>query len=256
MFIDACGICQHRQRRIRQALTNYHFRRYECRRIQRSRRWPQLVRQARSAATRRRIIDSAVDLINEIGYPASGLTEIIGRAELTKGAFYYHFDSKEALATAIIGEGAATVLDAFRDAGRPTSLAMANIVRGLFTVTEIVSTDRIAQAACRLLRTFGGFNPSAKQTYATLLAEMTQQVATSVTEGEVRSDIDPEVASTTIVGAMLGAALLSSAVSDGADLRARLDSTLQILLPVIVCEDSLGHYRDLLAHAAIGESNG
>lgn len=118
-----------------------------------------MVRQARYEATRRRIIDSAVDLINEIGYPASGLADIIERADLTKGAFYYHFDSKEALATAIIGEGAATVLDAFRDAGRPTSPAMANIVRGLFTVTEIVSTDRIAQAACRLRRTFGGFNP-------------------------------------------------------------------------------------------------
>ena len=55
-------------------------------------------RQARSEATRRKIIDSAVDLINEIGYPAAGLGDIIERAELTKGALYYHFDSKEALA--------------------------------------------------------------------------------------------------------------------------------------------------------------
>ena len=30
-----------------------------------------MVRQARSEATRRRIIDSAVELINEIGYPAA-----------------------------------------------------------------------------------------------------------------------------------------------------------------------------------------
>jgi AcrR family transcriptional regulator len=194
-------------------------------------------------------------LINEIGYPASGLADIIERAELTKGAFYYHFDSKEALASAIIEEGATTVLGAFRDAGGSTSPALANIVRGLFTVTEIVSTDRIAQAACRLLRTFGGFNPSAKQTYATLLAEMTQQVATSATEGELRSDIEPEVASTTIVGAMLGAELLSSAVSDGADLRARLASTLATLLPVIASEGSLARYRELLAHIALGELN-
>lgn len=85
---------------------------------------------------------------------------------------------------------------------------------------------------------------------------MTEQVVKWVTEGDVRSDIDPEVASTTIVGAMLGAELLSSASSDGADLRARLAATLEILLPAIVCEDSLDHYRGLLANAAIGESNG
>src|ERR1700712_6108279 len=104
------------------------------------------------------MIDSAVDLINGIGYPASGLADIIERAELTKGAFYYHFESKEALATAIIEEGGTTILDALRGAGQPTSPEMANIVSGLFCATDVITTDRIARAACRLLRTFGGFN--------------------------------------------------------------------------------------------------
>jgi AcrR family transcriptional regulator len=215
-----------------------------------------VVRQARSEATRRKIIDSAVDLINGIGYPASGLADIIERAELTKGAFYYHFESKEDLATAIIEEGATTVLDAFRGASRSTAPAMANIVHGLFTVTEVVATDRIAQAACRLLRTFGGFNPAAKQTYLSLLAEMTERVGISITDGDVRSDVDPDVASTTIVGAMLGAELLSSAVSDGADLRPRLTSTLEMLLPVIVRGESLNYYRELLAQSSVGHANG
>ena len=209
-----------------------------------------MVRQARSEATRRKIIDSAVDLINGSGYPSSELADIIERAELTKGAFYYHFESKEDLATAIIEEGATTVLGAFRGASRPTSPAMANIVHGLFTVTEVIATDPIAQAACRLLRTFGGFNPAAKQTYADLLSEMTVQVGISIADGDVRPEVDPEVASTTIVGAMLGAELLSSAVSDGADLRPRLTSTLEMLLPVIVCSDSLARYRQLLAQQA------
>jgi hypothetical protein len=139
-----------------------------------------LVRQARSAATRRRIIDSAVELVNGIGYPASGLADIIERAELTKGAL--------------------------RGADHPTSPAMANIVNGLFSVTEVIGTDRIARATCRLLRTFGGFNPAAKNTYATLLLELRQRIAQSVTDGD--------------------------------DLRPCLTSTLQILLPAIVCEQS------------------
>jgi hypothetical protein len=133
---------------------------------------------------------------------------------------------------------------------------MANIVHGLFTVTDVVATDRIAQAACRLLRTFGGFNPAAKQTYVDLLSEMTDRVRISITDGDVHADVDPEMAGTTIVGAMLGAELLSSAVSDGADLRSRLTSTLHMLLPVIVCDDSLARYRDLLARASVGEVKG
>jgi AcrR family transcriptional regulator len=69
-----------------------------------------MVRQARSDATRRKIITSAVELFNEIGYPATGLGDIIERAEMTKGALYYHFDSKESLATAIIEEGSANLI--------------------------------------------------------------------------------------------------------------------------------------------------
>ena len=64
-----------------------------------------MARQARSEATRKKIVDAAVDLFAEVGYQATGLGDIIERAELTKGALYYHFDSKEALATAIIEEG-------------------------------------------------------------------------------------------------------------------------------------------------------
>jgi len=100
-----------------------------------------MVRQARSEATRRKIIDSAVELINEIGYPASGLADIIERAELTKGALYYHFDSKEAVATAIIEEGASRVLDPFRSAGGPGSPAMESIVNGMFLVADVITND-------------------------------------------------------------------------------------------------------------------
>lgn len=210
-----------------------------------------MVRQARSEATRRRIIDSAIDLINEIGYPAAGLADIIERAELTKGALYYHFDSKEALATAIIEEGAATVLDTFRAASRSSSPAMENIVHGLFMITDVLSGDRVAQAASRLLRTFGGFNASAKQTYVALLDEMTQMTASAVAEGDLRPGLDAEESSNVIVGAMLGAELFSSALANGKDLRARFTRALEIMLPAIVSDESLAYYREFVARQSM-----
>ena len=121
-----------------------------------------MVRQARSEATRHKIIDSAVDLINEVGYPAAGLADIIERAELTKGALYYHFDSKEALATTIIEDGGMKMLVAFQEACRAGSPSMENVIHGVFMVSDIINSDRLARAASRLLRTFGGFNTAAK----------------------------------------------------------------------------------------------
>jgi AcrR family transcriptional regulator len=206
-----------------------------------------VVRQARSEATRRRIIDSAVELINEIGYPASGLADIIERAKLTKGALYYHFDSKEAVATAIIEEGVDALIGAFRSAGRPGSPAMENIVHGFFVVADAVNADSVAQAACRLLRTFGGFNPAAKAAYGIFEDELSERVASAVEEGDLRSDIDAEKIVATISSAMLGAELISSALADGRDLRRRFALNLEILLPAIVPEESLGYYCEFLA---------
>ena len=70
-----------------------------------------MVRQARSEATRRRILDAAVELFSEVGFAATSLGDIVERAELTKGALYYHFDSKESLASAVIEETAEEVFD-------------------------------------------------------------------------------------------------------------------------------------------------
>ena len=213
-----------------------------------------MVRQARSEATRRKIIDSAVDLINEIGYPAAGLGDIIERAELTKGALYYHFDSKESLATTIIEEGADTVLGAFRAASRSSSPAMENIVHGSFVITEVISGDNVARAAARLVRTFGEFNPAAKTTSQILVDELTDSIQKAVAEGDLHAEIDPANTSATIVGAMLGAELLSSALASGADIRLRFARMWELILPAIVTAESLNYYQEFLARQALRQS--
>jgi len=210
-----------------------------------------MVRQARSEATRRKIIDSAVDLINEIGYPAAGLGDIIEHAELTKGALYYHFDSKEALATAIIEEGADSVLGAFRASGRSSSPAMENLLHGSFVVTDVLGNDRVAQAGARLLRTFGGFNPAAKSTFQVLLDELVQSLVRAAAEGDVRPQLDVEATGATIVASMFGAELLASALADGADLRIRVTRMWELSLPAIITEESLGYYREFLARQSL-----
>ena len=120
-----------------------------------------MVRQARSEATRRKIITSAVELFNEIGYPATGLGDIIERAEMTKGALYYHFDSKESLATAIIEEGSANLIHAFRSITESSAPTLESMIHGAFVVADLLSTDKVARSGTQLLRAFGEFNDAA-----------------------------------------------------------------------------------------------
>jgi AcrR family transcriptional regulator len=60
--------------------------------------------QARARATRETIIHAAVEIFEETGYGDTGLIDIINRAGVTKGAFYYHCSTKESVAAAIIAE--------------------------------------------------------------------------------------------------------------------------------------------------------
>ncbi|MCC7509288.1 MAG: TetR/AcrR family transcriptional regulator [Planctomycetes bacterium] len=52
--------------------------------------------------TRNRILDSALVLALEKGLAAASLDQVIERAEITKGAFFYHFKSKDELALALV----------------------------------------------------------------------------------------------------------------------------------------------------------
>jgi len=58
----------------------------------------------KSAATRQNILYKAFELIYVNGYQATSIDDIIATTEVTKGAFYYHFKTKEEMGLAIIEE--------------------------------------------------------------------------------------------------------------------------------------------------------
>ena len=210
-----------------------------------------MVRQARSEATRQKIIDSAVELFAEIGYSATGLGDIIERAELTKGALYYHFDSKESLATAIIEQGNANLVDAFRSITDASAPALESIIHGLFVLADLLSTDKVARSSTHLLRSFSEFNEAAVRAFGGWLEEMTARTRQARDEGDLRADLDPVAVGETIVAAMLGTELLSNATSRDADLLRRMASTWEILLPAIVSDESLAYFREFLAREGL-----
>jgi AcrR family transcriptional regulator len=57
-----------------------------------------------TATSRERVLDAAVNLFAEQGYDATSVAQVIGRAGLTKGGFYHHFASKDALLYEVYGD--------------------------------------------------------------------------------------------------------------------------------------------------------
>lgn len=58
----------------------------------------------KGAATRAFLLQIAAEVFAERGYAETTMAQLIERSGLTKGAFYFHFSSKEQLALAVIEE--------------------------------------------------------------------------------------------------------------------------------------------------------
>lgn len=58
----------------------------------------------KSQETRLNILKKAFDLIYQKGYQTTSVDEIIATTQVTKGAFYYHFKTKDEMGLAILNE--------------------------------------------------------------------------------------------------------------------------------------------------------
>lgn len=63
-----------------------------------------MTKQVRSEETRTHILQAAMTAFSQEGYDATGVAEICSRAGVSKGAFYHHFPSKQAVFVALLNQ--------------------------------------------------------------------------------------------------------------------------------------------------------
>jgi AcrR family transcriptional regulator len=210
-----------------------------------------MARQVRSEATRRKILDAAVDVFNEVGYAAADRGTIIERTGMTKGAFYHHFDSMESLASAIIEEGAELVVNELGAMSDSFSPALENILHGTFITADLFASNKVVRTAEQLTLAFGKFNDTAAAAYTSWVEGMTAEARRAIAEGDIRAELDPHMVSESIIGATFGARILGQTTAGSNDLIRQLTQMWELLFPAIVTEASLAYYREFLAREAL-----
>ena len=92
--------------------------------------------QDRAEMTRQQLIDAAASCFAEQGYDGTGVAMICDRAQVSKGAFYHHFETKQAIFLALMQqwlEGLDHQLDAFQT-------SMKSVPEGLHSMTGLLGT--------------------------------------------------------------------------------------------------------------------
>lgn len=206
--------------------------------------------QARAEATRRRILDSAIDLFSELGYGETGLADVLARAGVSKGAFYYHFDSKEAVAVAIIEDyrrrNNETVLE---HTDRSTPL-LDRIIVATFVSAAMIESDQAARIGNQLLQSLGQVSSVASQIYRDWTTDFITNLTTAIERIGPRPGVDPaEFAEAMWVG-VLGCHLLSAALAD--DPYTRLSRAWRTLLQATLPDHARRTYDELLDRMSQG----
>ena len=207
-------------------------------------------RQARAEATRRRIIDSAVELFAELGYGETGLADVLQRAGVSKGAFYYHFDSKEAIAAALIDEYSRQLITAAREFFDPDAPHMEGVIRTAFRVAEIIETDPTARVGNDLLQALSQISSISAQVYREWSDGYIDILTRTIGGWEPRDGVDPAEAADAIWSSILGSHLLSSAGVE--DRYAQLARTWRFFLSTLAPADVRKELHKTLTEIAGG----
>jgi len=188
--------------------------------------------QGRARRTRERILETAAAAFARDGYEGASLNDLIRASGYTKGAFYFHFASKEELALATFRYKQEQL------AGR--ILAQAD---GPDAITQLQATLRLrarlyaedpsARCILRLGSELGA--KAGPDSEFARFQELTIETFAGIVrrgqaDGTMRADVDPRKAGEAIFAAMIGADRVSRILSGGADLEQRGQELVELLV--------------------------
>ena len=169
--------------------------------------------------TRERLLQAAFREVHRSGFQSAGIDTILAATNVTKGALYHHFDSKEALGYAIVEEIVAKLvrdrwLRPLLSDGQPIDILI-GIVRGLPNRPEDI------RAGCPLLNLAQEMSPldePFRKRLESIFLAWQDGVATLLRKGQsqgtVRRDLHPHEAASFLIAMVEGYGSLAKNAQD------------------------------------------
>ncbi|MFB7501939.1 ScbR family autoregulator-binding transcription factor [Streptomyces broussonetiae] len=189
----------------------------------------QELKQERAIQTRAQVLTAAAELLSAKGYRNTSMQDVADRVGMTKGAVYFHFRSKEALAVAVVQHHYGqwpNVAENIRASGLGPLDTVEELLNRAATAFQ---KDPVMQAGARLQLERPLIDTELPQPYVDWTTLLTQLFAEAESAGELRPGVSPEAAARTVVGAFFGMQHISDTLTHRADLHGRWGETRDIL---------------------------
>lgn len=191
--------------------------------------------QSRAKATRRSIIQAAATVFEQHGFAGASITKILEAAHTTKGALYFHFVSKEALAQEILSHHPEWLT---RDL-EATPLPLQNLIELSYRFTLALDCGPVTRASMRLALEEGSYlDPSdiTGDSWVAMAHEICEKASAS---DNFRAGLSPEKVAFTATSTITGLTIFSNATANRQDLRNRVEDFWDLILPGLAHDDVL-----------------
>jgi len=176
---------------------------------------------SRGVETQNAILNSALELFSKNGYDATSVAEICSKANVSKGAFYHHFSSKQDLFLALMG----TWLNDVEALFQSVSIGTANIPQIFENMAAISGGifDALESGFPILLEFWTQANRQpavwqrAVEPYRQFLEYFTELIQTGIYEGAFKKSLDPEVSARVLTSVAMGLLLQATFDPQGAN---------------------------------------
>ena len=200
---------------------------------------------SRADSTRQQILRAAAHQFAPQPYHQVGLDDVLAEAELTKGAMYFHFRSKHALALAIVEDQTTRYSEAVADLLARKFSGLETLVDFSYLLAVRDISEDITRAGLHLVESIGRI----EGLQANLLGAWVQTIADTakraVDEGDILDERDPAEVGRLLVSIYMGLRQ-SSNLDDPEQFLSDLEKTWALVLPGIVRPERIDYFRQFI----------
>jgi AcrR family transcriptional regulator len=184
-------------------------------------------RQQRAHDTKAKILNAAARSFSIDGYAATSMNDIVAEAASTKGAVYFHFDSKEAIARELINHWL-TALREIRQSTDESAIPAIEQLAAFFNGSAaLIADDALARAGLRLTTEAGlDTAPPAFRKWMELVSRL---VDTAIADGQLPASAAQRLAVNLCAG-FIGAIQVIQVLGDPGDFASRIDDLVNAYL--------------------------
>ena len=201
--------------------------------------------QVRAIETRAAIIRGAAAAFEQRGYGSTSLAQVSAAAGVTKGALYFHFDSKEALAVAIIDAQHTESVGAGRELLDNNVPGLRALVAMSYELARQLRDDLIVSAGVRLTIEAINFSTPVSAPYLDWMIACEEFLRRGIADGDVDPTVDVRAAARFFTAAFTGVQVVSDVLTRRGDIDQRLTEMWTLLLPSLVAPERWDELRDL-----------